>query len=301
MEKDKDSLPSVSVIIPAGRGEHLTQCLKSIFNQRYPKEKLEVVVVSPHQFEPAANVRFIKTRRLFYPGEMRNIGANLAQGDYLLFLDDDCEPLSNWIKTNISALKNKEIGAVSGMIFSKENNFWEKVYDFSNFDLCQTKKPCLRILSSATFGIRRDIFKSIGGFNERLRVVEDNDLCLRLNQCGYKTLYNPNIKVFHHHNKNSFSKIIKHMFFGGYNANLILIRRYPDFSFTSRGFLKTKNPFFYLVLVIPLSILNLLSCLRCNLKEHPKIIFLSPFIFLGKLSHHIGVLSALIRKNVNQN
>lgn len=288
---------SVSVIIPAGRGKVLSQCLKSIFAQGYPKGKLEVVVVTPYQLDLGPNIRVVKTKQLFYPGKMRNIAAKFARGDYLLFLDDDCEPLSNWIKANLLALQNKEIGAVSGMVSSKGNSFLEKLYDFSNFDLYQTKKSCLRLLCTATFGIRRNVFESVGGFDETLRTVEDNDLCLRLNEKGYKTLYDPNIKIVHHHGRSSFPKIIRYMFSGGYNANLILVRRYPGFSFTSRLFLKIKHPLFYLILVVPLAILNTLSCLRRNFKEYPKIIFLSPFIFLTRLSYHIGVLSALTRKN----
>lgn len=294
-EKDNNTLPSVSVIIPAGRTV-VNQYLESILDQKYPSKKIEVIVVSPHQFDPTPKVRFVKTDQLFYPGKMRNIGAKLARGDYLLFLDDDCEPMPDWVKANVSSLKNEEIGAVSGIIRSDKNSFMHKFYDFSNFDLCQTKKPCQRVLCSATLGIRREVFESAGGFDESLQIIEDNDLCLRLNQSGYKTFYDPNIKIIHHHDKISFLEIIKCMFFGGYNANLILARRYPGSSFTARFFHKIEHPLSYLILVAPLTILNTFACLNRNFKEHPKIIFLFPFIFLSKLSHHIGVLTALITK-----
>jgi len=293
--KNNVTLSSVSVIIPAGRSANI-QHLKSILAQEYPKEKLEIIIVSPHQCDSTANVRFVKTDLLFYPSKMRNIGAQAANGDYLLFLDDDCEPLPDWVKTNVLSLKDKQIGAVSGMVSSGKNSFLHKFYDFSSFDLCQTKKPCQRALCSATFGIRRDVFESLGGFDESLQVIEDNDLCLRLNQRGYQTLYDPNIKIIHHHDRTSFTEIIKYMFFGGYHANLILARRYPGFSFTSRFFKKIKHPLFYLILVVPLTIINTVACLKRNFKEHPEIIFLLPFIFLSKLSYNIGVIFGLIAK-----
>lgn len=295
-KQGKNVRPIVSIIVPAGRKEFIPQCFEGIFRQKYPREKLEVIVVSPYQLSVDSSIRFVRTEQLFYPGKMRNIGAKLAQGDYLLFLDDDCEPLQNWIKTNIEVLNNNEIGAVSGRISSSGNSFMHKFYDFSSFDLCQSKKACQRVLCSATFGIRREVFESVGGFDESLRVVEDNDLCLRLNRIGYKTLYDPNIKIIHHHNRASFLEIIKSMFFWGYNANLILMRRYPGFSFTARFFHGVEHPLFYLILIVPLTILNTAACLKRNIKEHPEIIFLSPCIFLSKLSYNIGVLTALVRE-----
>ncbi len=292
--KDVNPLPQVSVIIPAGRMV-ITQHLQSIFTQAYPREKLEVIVVSPHQFDPMPNVRFVKTDQLFYPGEMRNIGAKVAHGDYLLFLDDDCEPLPTWAQENIRLLKNKEIGAVSGRVSSADDSFINKLYDYTNFDLCQTRKACSRVLCSATFGIRKEVFESVDGFDESLRTNEDNDLCIRLMQNGYKTLYTPEIEVVHHHNRTSLFKVIAYMFSNGYQSNLVLARRYPGFCLTSWLFRWIKHPLYYLILLVPLTILNTFSCFKRNFREYPKIIFLLPFIFLSKLNYHIGVLFALIK------
>ena len=297
LDEEEDSLPSVSVIIPAGRGERVQQHLESIHAQKYPRENFEIIIVSPCQFEPRFDARIVKTEQLFYPGKMRNIGARFASNDYLLFLDDDCDPEPDWIKCNVSLLRNKEIGAVSGMISSAGNSLAHRFYDFTNFGLCQTNTPCSRILCSATFGIRKDVFQAVGGFDESLRTVEDNDICLRINQKGYKTFYDPSIKVVHHHDRTSFLKVLQYMYSGGYYANLILAKRYPGFSFTSKLFRKIQHPFFYLLFIVPVATLNTLVCLKHNFKEHPKIIFFTPLILLAKLAYHIGVLSALIRKN----
>ncbi len=295
--KDAGHLPAVSIIIPAGRGKTVSRHLKSIFLQNYPKDKFEVIIVSPHQFDPGTDVRFVKTEQLYYPGKMRNIGACNANGEYLLFLDDDCEPLSNWINANVALLQDKKIGAVSGIVCSGEKTLMHKVYDFSNFDLCQSNTPCQRVLCSATFGIRRDVFKSIGGFDETLRVVEDNDLCLRLNKTGLITLYHPDIKVIHYHNRVSFPAIIRSMFFWGYHTNVILIDRYPSHSFTSRMMRKFRHPAYYLIFSLPLAIMNTIFCFKRNFREHRIIVLLLPFIFITKLSYHLGVVYALCEKN----
>ena len=297
METTPGSLPLVSIIIPAGRGETVKQHLGSILSQGLPRDKYEVIVVSPAQLDFGEDVRVVRTEQLFYPGKMRNIGAKHALGDFLLFLDDDCEPSAGWIETNVQLLKNEAVGAVSGMVVSRKRTFTNKLYDYSNFDLCQTQRKAERILCSATLGIRKKVFDWIGGFDETLRVVEDNDLCIRLNRTGYKTLYEPDIKVIHDHDRSSFWQVVKYMYWGGYNASLILASRYPGFSFTSRVFIKFKHPLFYLILIGPLSVLNTVSCLKRNFHEHPEIAFFAPFIFITKFSNHVGVLSSLMRTN----
>ena len=296
-ELDTGDLPSVSVIIPAGRGDAISQHLKSVLSQDYQKDKFEVIIVSHHTFDPLPDVSFVKTDQMYYPGKMRNIGASHAKGEHLLFLDDDCEPVPNWINANVSLLKNKDIGAVSGIVCSGENTLMHKAYDFSSFELCQSDTPCQRVLCTATFGIRRDMFESVGGFDETLRVVEDNDLCLRLNIKGLITLYHPDIKVFHYHDRVSFLSIIRSMFFWGYHANVILTDRYPSRSFSSRIMRRFRHPAYYMIFSFPWAIMNTIFCLKRNFREHRIVALLLPFIFITKLSFHLGVVYALWGKN----
>ena len=289
--------PTVSIIIPAGRKNNVSQHLKSVLLQNYPKDKFEVIIVSHHPFDPRPDVRFVKTKQIYYPGKMRNIGASHAKGECLLFLDDDCEPLPNWINANVSLLKNKDIGAVSGIVCSGENTLMHKVYDFSSFDLCQSNTPCQRVLCTATFGVRRAVFESVGGFDETLRVVEDIDLCLRLNKKSLITLYHPDIKVIHYHDRVSFLGIIRSMFFWGYHANVILIDRYPSHSFSSRIMRRFRHPAYYLIFSLPRAIMNTIFCCKRNFREYRIIALLLPFIFIAKLSYHLGVVSAPWEKN----
>ncbi|HDK17130.1 MAG TPA: hypothetical protein ENG75_04225, partial [Nitrospirae bacterium] len=165
------------------------------------------------------------------------------------------------------------------------------------FDLCQSDTPCERVLCSATFGVRRDVFESLGGFDETLRVVEDNDLCLRLNKKGLITLYHPDIKVIHYHDRVSFAGIIRSMFFWGYHANVILTDRYPSHSFSSRIMRRFRHPAYYLIFSLPRAIMNTISCFKRNSREHRIIVLLLPFIFITKFSYHLGVVYALCKKN----
>jgi hypothetical protein len=96
--------------------------------------------------------------------------------------------------------------------------------------------------------IRRNVFKEIGGFDENLKVAfGDIDLCLRIRKKGYRIVYTPYAKLYHHecatrgdlHPKQDEDYMInrwKDVLIKGdpyYNPNLTLIRE--DFSIASHG------------------------------------------------------------------
>jgi N-acetylglucosaminyl-diphospho-decaprenol L-rhamnosyltransferase len=54
-------------------------------------------------------------------------------------------------------------------------------------------------VSGAAMMVRREAFEQIGGFDERyFMYVEDVDLCNRLHQAGWKSLYYPLVSMLHH-------------------------------------------------------------------------------------------------------
>ena len=79
----------ISVIIPSGRADRVFLTVDMLCQQSVDSAQYEIVVVTP---EPAKmkslerfNVRVQAVDRLYAPGKMRNIGANVASGE-ILFL-----------------------------------------------------------------------------------------------------------------------------------------------------------------------------------------------------------------------
>src|SRR5260221_6434643 len=150
---------------------------------------------------------------IYYPGEARNTGARAAAGEYFLFLDDDCEPASDWIEQNVRELEKPAVGAVGGQIAGKSKAFFAQCVDFSRFGFSQANKPALGAVCSASLGVKRKAFDEAGGFSEVLRSEEHMDLCYRRVKLGYKAVYHPAIIVLHNHRRSSFAVLMRYSYF----------------------------------------------------------------------------------------
>lgn len=105
-------MPLVTIIIPIYNAEkYLKKCLKSVVNQTY--QNLEIILIndlstdySKHIAEQYVknykNIKLINNKINLGIGESRNIGLDIANGEYIYFLDSD-----DWIdKTAIQRLVN---------------------------------------------------------------------------------------------------------------------------------------------------------------------------------------------------
>jgi len=289
----EEALKTVSVIIPFSKPETVGNAIRSVLDQDYPEELLEIIVVgkgSEELLDKWPQVIALDEGPIKQPGRARNLGAAKASGEILLFLDDDCEVQENWIQENLAELENDEVGAVSGKVVGKSNAFFARCVDFTNFGICQTNKRREGRLWTATFGMRKGLFNEIGGFDESIKVQEDIDLCFRLNQRGFKTVYQPRVKVLHCHGRNTLRKLLEYQFDSGKEGGVRVESRYKALSFRNRVLAGLKHPLVYAFSIIPFALTGTFLTLRMNFKDHKEILLHSPFIFLGKISCHVGIL-----------
>jgi MoaA/NifB/PqqE/SkfB family radical SAM enzyme len=282
----------VSVIIPFTKPATVEQAVESVLLQDYPKERLEIIVVG--QTSSSLARRFpglvlIDTGPIKQPGKARNLGANRATGEFLLFLDDDCEAQPGWVRESLKELENPHVGAVSGVIKGKSKAVFARCVDYANFGECQAGQRREGRLWTATFGIRKEVFQGLGGFNERVRMQEDIDICFRLNRAGYATVYQPRVRVLHNHGRKTLQALLRYQYEGGSQAGLHIESQYPDLSFRNRLLGKIRSPFVYWPFVVPFSVAGTVAAVRANFGADKSVLFLSPLILLGKLSCHIGV------------
>lgn len=177
-----------SVIIPTFRRKELaTTCLQACIEsaRQLYSSPVEVIVTddgddfsleSDNKVNAPASVFFTKGPGKG-PAANRNHAATLAQGDWLIFIDDDCIPDSNLLKVYAEAIKeHPAAGAFEGCILPDD---WKKLkQDMAECPVNTTGNS----FWSANIAIRADLFRQIGGFDEQFRIAaqEDQDIYLRL-------------------------------------------------------------------------------------------------------------------------
>lgn len=89
----KDNLPFISIIVPERNEEkHIEKCLEGIFNQTYPKDKMEVLVMDgmskdkTREIAARFSVRILDNPKGHRPTAF-NIGMKNAKGEFVLRID----------------------------------------------------------------------------------------------------------------------------------------------------------------------------------------------------------------------
>ena len=116
----------VSVIIPTYNGSNtILRAINSVLNQTY--SNLELIIVDDcskdNTFEVVKNVKDKRVKVLRHKknrggSAARNTGIKEAKGEYIAFLDDDDEWLSEKVEKQVEYLKNKESSLYKGVVCS---------------------------------------------------------------------------------------------------------------------------------------------------------------------------------------
>jgi GT2 family glycosyltransferase len=230
LETAERAAPSFSIVVPTyGRPERLARCLQALSELDYPADRYEVVVVDDGSDEPDAR-RIASTctqagarlERQAHngPAAARNLGARVAQGEYLAFLDDDCAPSPAWLSLLASGLRQAPDGAIGGQTVNSLPSSPAAVASQLLADYLQGRhvegSAAPRFLASNNLAVAAELFRSLGGFDESFRVAgsEDRDLCDRWASAGHPLLLEPRAVVLHWHPLSVAGFLRKHFEYG---------------------------------------------------------------------------------------
>lgn len=209
------SSPLLSVVVPThNRREMLQEMLEHLEKQTLDSADFEVVVIDDGGSD--STVEMIESLEVSYglrgvyqqqsgPSRARNHGAEVAQGDLLVFMDDDMLPVDGMFSSHVEVLRPDSANVVLGKLMPWGKgarggwNRWEERVYARHYDAVEANKrpPSGRRLYSGNFAIWRESFIGAGGFDETLKRGEDVELGFRLERNGAKFHFSPGAAAYH--------------------------------------------------------------------------------------------------------
>ena len=198
---------SVSVIIPVHNGgENFRRSLLSLSESAARPDEIIVVADGDSdgswRMAEGFHADILRLPTTGGPARARNMGAQKAKGDILFFADADVAIAGDAIDLVIQAFdRDPDLAAVFGSYDDEpfETNFLSQYKNLFHHYVHQTSNIEASTFWAACGAIRREIFLSIGGFDEGFHQpsIEDIELGYRLKKAGYRIRLLKNLNVKH--------------------------------------------------------------------------------------------------------
>jgi GT2 family glycosyltransferase len=193
--------PKISVVVATcNRPEVLARTLDALSarRQQVAPEVFEVIVADDSRNDAtriAIERSFPGTRYVAGPrrgpASNRNRGAAHASGEWLAFLDDDCQPVDGWLRALCDQADASRVDVVEGRIVVPDKHdspFRRYVENLNGGNFW-----------SGNLAIRRDAFVRLGTFDEDFLEAggEDMEFGERIRRAGIPTTFCTNATVVH--------------------------------------------------------------------------------------------------------
>ncbi|MBR8832400.1 MAG: hypothetical protein N5P05_001864 [Chroococcopsis gigantea SAG 12.99] len=223
----------VSIIIPTKNlGTLLDKCLSSIFSKTlYPNfevilvdngtsEEYSLDVIDKWRQREPVRLRYLLMDIPFNFSTLNNFAVTKAQGEYLLFLNNDTEIITpDWLDAMVEQAQRPSIGAVGALLLYEDNTIQHAGviagilgsagHSHKNFPYghpgYHNRLNVINNYSAVTGAClmcRRDVFSEVGGFEEKLGTsYNDVDLCFKMIEKGYYNVFLPHVTLYHYESK----------------------------------------------------------------------------------------------------
>ena len=212
--------PKVSIVIPVYNEFGYTyDCIRTLV-QNIKNVSYEVIVGDDESTDKTRKIKKIIKNVIVNVNHTEhgflmncNRAAELARGEYIVFLNNDTLVMENWLESLVELIESRDdIGMVgskliypdgrlqeAGGIIWKDATGWnygrEQNAEMPEYNYV---REC-DYISGASIMISKKLWKEIGGFDERFKPAycEDSDLAFEVRKRGYKVLYQPKSVVIH--------------------------------------------------------------------------------------------------------
>lgn len=206
----------ISIVIPCfNEKDYIGRCLDSFMAQTVPQDCFEVIVVDGLSTDGTVDIlkeyagRYPSIRMVENPERLTpialNRGVKSALAPVVAIFGAHSYAAPNFIEQNLSTLERVEAGCVGGTIetigadrVSRAISYaMSSPFGVGNALFRFTKKE--QYVDTVAFGAyRREVFESVGLFDEMLVRNQDAEFNYRVVTGGYKIYLNPAIKSFYY-------------------------------------------------------------------------------------------------------
>lgn len=223
--------PSITIIIPnRNHRQDLEKCITSILSKTsYSNYKILVIEngstdadIKEYYSKITADDRIEVInwdKKEFNYSAINNYAVERADGDYLLFLNNDTEVIEeNWLQEMLMFAQREDVGAVGAKLYMEGDyiqHSWivigvgeDRVAAHSHAGVPGDSggymgrlmfNQDVSAVTGACMMVAKDKFIQAGGFDEQLAVAyNDVDLCLKLRATGFINVFTPFARLYHY-------------------------------------------------------------------------------------------------------
>ena len=224
--------PMVSIIIPnKDHTDDLELCLFSM-SRKSTYRNYEVLIVENNsekeetfEYYKKLPERYPKVRVLTWEKEfnysaINNFAAKKAQGEYLLFLNNDVEILTpDWIEEMLQNCQQENVAAVGAKLYYPDDTIQHAgvvlgLGGIAGHIMCRASREDpgyfgrmisvqeISAVTAACMMVKKSEFDSVKGFDETFQVAfNDIDLCMKFRAAGKKIVFTPYAELYHYESK----------------------------------------------------------------------------------------------------
>lgn len=184
------------------------KCLDALSNQIAGRD-VEILVVDDGSSDDTAKVAqsFAGVRLISQanagPAAARNRGALEATGSILLFTDDDCVPMPDWLEAMLEPFNDPEVVAAKGIYRTRQPHLAARFVQIEYEDRYRLMSGLASIdfIDTYSAAFRRGSFLEMSGYDNSFPVAcaEDVELSYRMSARGWKMIFAPAAIVYHTH------------------------------------------------------------------------------------------------------
>ena len=198
--------PAVSIVIPAYHSDAtVARCLEALRRQTVAGAEVIVVNSSPGDRTGEIvtgrfpEVRYIESQERLLPHAARNRGADVAQGDVLVFTDPDCVAAPDWLERLLDAQATGREAVVGSMGVADRSRFGRGVHFVKFWWLLPGLEPGPRwIAPTANVAYSRRIWEAAGPF-DGASFASDGLMSWHAAGHGQQPWFEPRARVDHLH------------------------------------------------------------------------------------------------------